>query len=288
MIIRIGLLLITVLSSQVCKLDTVRYNEVESLSFFEQKVQENQRNNSSILLIFDIDDTLLTSTSFVGGDVWYAWQNGHSIEFSGGGNVIIEPSDQTSCVFSELGLYYELGTFESVEESTTEIVNRLRESYDTLVLTSRSPNYRAGTERELIRAGLDSSSNHFLPSPQSWSYSLDSRDISYEDGIVMSTGADKGRVTIDFLEKLNEANIRNNVYTDIFFIDDGYRNIEDMARVFEYGSNTTAHLFHYVHVDKRVSELDMQLAKSARAAMDSFLKIAFPDRFELLQSGFCD
>ena len=50
--------------------------QIQSMTEVEQKVAELRRTHSAaeILLVFDIDNTLLTTEVDLGGDAWFLWQ----------------------------------------------------------------------------------------------------------------------------------------------------------------------------------------------------------------------
>ena len=64
------------------------------------------------LIVFDIDDTLLTSETFFGSDHWYEWQRGLKK-----GDVGYVP-----CKFDVIALNYEMGTQRVVEPEAVDIV----------------------------------------------------------------------------------------------------------------------------------------------------------------------
>lgn len=63
----------------------------------------------STLVVFDIDDTLLTATEFFGSDKWYDWQRGRALS-PNGQPLAIDEADKVSCLFDILGMTYEIAT----------------------------------------------------------------------------------------------------------------------------------------------------------------------------------
>jgi hypothetical protein len=116
---------------------------VLTLKAFEQLVKGEQPE--ATLVIFDIDDTLLESRRFYGGDTWYNWQRGRPVMHESGSEIRIAEEDKVACIFSQLTLLYELGHYEPVEPDAVEIFNRVASQHDVLLLTSRSPAYRPGS-----------------------------------------------------------------------------------------------------------------------------------------------
>ncbi len=169
------------------------------------------------LVVFDIDDTLLTTPfvdgnagarEFFGSDSWYVWQS----------DLPATDPHRQACRFVFLGLNFEAAIAVSTPlaaETVAAVAN------DKLMLTSRSPDYRGGTERELKRAGIP-----FPPSiaPQpALSVMLNGKPLSYVNGILMTRGANKGEALRALLATAGR------VYSDVVLVDDGWKNILDMS-----------------------------------------------------------
>lgn len=262
------------------------HKNVSSISEFEAQVEKYQQteNSGKVLLVYDIDDTLLESSSFFGGDVWFNWQNGRSITNKSGNQTTISEQDKLSCLYNKLGVFYALGNFHLVEPNTAEVFNRLKNKHDTMMLTSRSPDYRAGTEEELVESGISFSDASLLPKDFALYYKLNdgrsTRDVSYANGIVMSTGLNKGVVLQDLLSRLNKS------YSAIFFIDDGMKNVTNVQSAWQ-SSDTEVHAFHYTHVPKVISDTNIEQSRKAQASLNEFISVAFPSRAEEFTKGQC-
>ena len=262
----------------------VKYN-VKSLGEFELAVNDYaNKNNNNILVVFDIDDTLLVSTSFFGGDTWFRWQDGDAIDHKDGGVENIVPADEIKCMYQKLGVFYELAQQKPTESGTASVVSRLQATFKVMALTSRSPGYRFGTERELDRANIDFSKTHLLSPIQALAYDFDDGSrtarVSYENGVAMTTGLNKGLVLQDLLTKLGKS------YSAIFFIDDGKSNVTKMEAAWR-NQKSFVSIYHYIGVDKTISDSDMQQSRDAITTMDAFVKIAFPDRHAVLSTPAC-
>lgn len=262
------------------------FDNVQSLGTVESTITKQVNKDSArVLVVFDIDDTLLESNSFIGSDTWYNWQRGRDIETVEGGTTSIDQNDKYSCLFSKLGVLYEIGVYHATEDNAASIVSQLQEKFDVVALTSRSPDYRAGTTRELTRANFEFYKSHLLPQSHSLSYDLSdgrsTRAVTYEDGIIMSTGLNKGVVLEDILQRLDRT------YTTIFFIDDSKINISNMIDTW-VEKETLMVTFHYTGVEKKISEQDIRQSRKSRTAFNTFLEVAFPNRFTMLSEGNCD
>ena len=265
---------------------TVLFNDVKHLNAVQQVINSHiEADPGKMLVVFDIDDTLLESCNFVGGDTWYNWQRGRSIESVQGGFVTIRPEDKFTCPFSKLGVLYEIGTYEATEPEAASIVTALQQKFDVMALTSRSPDYRAGTNRELKKAKFNFVNSHLLAKSTALAYSFhdgaSTRPITYQDGIVMITGLNKGVVLADLLRRLDRQ------YATIFFVDDSRKNIDDMDAAWRKGE-TLVNIFHYTGVDKRISPEDISQSRKAQATFNVFLETTFPDRYTAFIAHECN
>lgn len=279
------LLATTVFNSTAVLAKSVVYQDVKDLAVFERELKQYTANNQGkVLLVYDIDDTLMETVSFFGGDTWYNWQMGRAMQHENGSEVRISEEDVLTCPFSKMGVFFDLGEAHPVEKTTVSVVNQLQQEYDTLVLTSRSPDYRSGTQRILDGAGFNFVDASLLDKDQALYYQFDdgksTRGVSYANGVVMSTGLNKGKVLRDILRRANKR------YDAVFFIDDSHNNIVNMQKEWQE-DQTELFIFHYTHVAKVISDADVQLSKQAKAAFNQFIKTAFPARFEQFSNKQC-
>lgn len=280
----------SLITSLIFTLDTqagaILYEDVKELSEVKRAIEQHvQSDPGNVLVVFDIDDTLLSSRRFFGGDTWYNWQLGREVSHEDGSKVVIKERNKISCIFAKLGTLYELGQYHATEPKAAEFIARLQERYDVIALTSRSPDYRAGTERELQRAGFDMARDHLLVEDTAFAYRFDDgrskRPVTFQNGIVMSTGLNKGKVLTDLLKRTNRE------YSAIFFIDDSRTNIVNMHEAWK-DSETHVAIFHYTRADKTVNDEKLQNALVSQRTFDEFLKTAFPERHASFSAGECN
>jgi hypothetical protein len=180
------------------------------------------------LVIFDIDDTLLTASSpaFFGSDLWYNWQKAGA---PGGSKV--------KCMTDILALNYQAASQRATESLGPTVLKDV--THDKLILTSRSPNYRDATERELLRAGYSVLTN--IPSskpgvghgtafrhPDAPS-ERDRKFVTYANGIFMTEGGDKGAMLLYLLKHLESTR----AYQNIVLVDDTWSKQTDMQKALE-------------------------------------------------------
>ncbi|AEF99385.1 DUF2608 domain-containing protein [Methylomonas methanica] len=227
------------------------------------------------LVVFDIDDTLLTSDRFFGSDHWYRWQS------------TLDSSDPSyvPCKFDVNAINYETETFKKTEAHSDDTVNSL--GADKLFLTARSPYSRGPTLRELKNAG------YALPLPLNgdpnglmyrWQVKPDAAElpVSYADGVFMVSGRNKGLLLLDLLAKLKLD------YDHVILIDDSAGNIAAMRDALK-AAGINYHGLHYTRIEKQQPP-DQGLIAEANAAwqgLQNYLAQNFPRRLEQLRQNQC-
>jgi len=219
----------------------VTVKETNSFQDAAKKVEQLIKAGGNPLVVIDIDNTLLTSTSDLGGDIWYQWQRG---------KLDVKPSaeDKVDCLFQDsIGLLYELVPQKLIEEKTPATVKAWQDKGATVfALTSRSPNYRAATEREMIRNGFDMTTTALKEkgSDELPVYKAKpKRDLTYINGIMMTTGMNKGTMLDFMLDKTGQK------FDNIVFIDDSKKNVVNMEKAYKDDKSVDMTIFHYTKVE---------------------------------------
>ena len=210
-------------SAQLTTLSPALPEYVETGSLADVKSFADTIPYATSLVVFDIDDTLLSTPmiegrkdkrEFFGSDSWYGWQSS------------LDEMDAyklpKTCLFDFLAINYETGTQQATEEKVGGIVDGV--SADKVFLTSRSPDYRGGTERELAQAKIKLPSQLTLD-PNVFVRRPDGTAMTYINGIYMTKGANKGEALVALLQKLN----LSHKYSDVVLVDDGWKNIQQMS-----------------------------------------------------------
>ena len=221
-------------------IDTVlnRYSAIDSII----QQQLTQVSNSDLLIVLDIDNTILKSDHDLGSDFWYQWQSGE---------LKYKPDISTQkladkCKYNEaIGLLFELGTMSLSDDSAAVLINKWQNNgLRVFALTSRSPSYRTATERELKRNGIDLKLNELKDlngNRMNFDYTLQ-RELSYKNGILMSSGMDKGEM-LSFI--LGKSGTR---FKNIVFVDDTRKNIDNVKRKYSACMQTNITLVHFTRV----------------------------------------
>tara|TARA_Y100001968_G_scaffold179851_1_gene164740 strand:+ start:23492 stop:24394 length:903 start_codon:yes stop_codon:yes gene_type:complete len=236
----------------------------------------SQYGAENVLIVADIDNTLLTSATDLGGDIWYQWQRGKLA-------VKPTPEQQVSCLFEDtISLLYELAPMKLTEPQVPVLLNNWQEAGNTLLLlTSRAPKNRPATERELLRHGIDISQAALTPVDNAnpvYRQKLE-REMSYSRGLMMTTGMNKGTMLKWLL------NTTERQFNAIVFVDDSHTNIENMDNAWQQ-HNTDMRIFHYTHVEAERIKLQEQVlteVQAERMASDyarlmATINTVFPDR----------
>ena len=225
------------------------------------------------LLALDIDDTLLTSKTFFGSDAWYEWQRTLSVQSPG----------YVPCKYDVVAMNYEVGTQVPTQADAPTLINAI--ALDKIIITGRSPTARSGTIRELQLA------RYKLPQPLQpgiagaiYKYQADPKSVavtvSYDDGVFMVAGQNKGLLLLDLLRQLQVS------YDRIVLVDDGKKNIDDMRDALA-AAGIAYHGLHYTGIKKDVDAQRAQEGIDGWKAWQQLLSSTYPERAERMKSGAC-
>lgn len=220
--------------------------EVETKSFDEmaKKVIEmgEKHGKDNVLVVYDIDNTLMAMNQDLGSDQWFIWQEELKEKDSK------RVSDNFAGLLSAQGTLFALSGMKTPEPYTAKIVKDLQtKGFKSIVLTSRGPEFRNLTARELKRNDLDfyssaigpeggypSSFNPFKGIESSFTdeekkiYKIDSaRAISFQDGVMMTSGQHKGAMLKAILKKTDFSP------KAVVFIDDHKKHTERVEATFK-------------------------------------------------------
>ncbi len=219
-----------------------------------------------VVLVLDIDNTLLAMNQPLGSDQWFEWQK-YLLDHEPQSNELV--AENFEGLLEVQGLLYNLGRMHPPQPNLPALVRRMqRLGVHTLVLTSRGPEYRVATERELTDNGYDFESTAIptpnLPGGEYLPYDLNGleadgleghdvaafglkapKPVTYDDGIYMTAGQPKGAMMIAMLHHA-EPEIDAIVYAD--------DHIRHVAYVFAAmaGRGKEIKAFHYTREEPRV------------------------------------
>jgi hypothetical protein len=156
------------------------------------------------------------------------------------------------------------------------------EGNTVFALTSRAPKYRAATERELARRGIDFMSSALKPLGESVPVYRETlgRELSYMKGIMMTSGMNKGEMLSYILEKTGRE------FDALVFVDDSEKNIINMMEKYKDHHDIDRNIYHYTHIEEHREEQYGQVLTQEQASkmvqdwktLNATLNQLFPQR----------
>ena len=203
---------------------------------------------NKVLVIFDVDNTLLKSATSLGSDQWFNWQLG----------MILSPPAESLRKYvlakdrNELldlqGTLYERGSMVPPESESPLVVKALQDlGFSCMVLTSRGTKFKDATMRELRRNGYEFRDR--APLLNGDPYADPDDGLDYADGVFLTSGADKGLMLSSFLGKL----AAGSEYKAIVFMDDSLKNTESVSNMPD-GSAFDMSVIRYAREDSVVRD----------------------------------
>lgn len=237
--------------------------------------QAYRHGKDQVLVVFDIDNTLLAMEQGLGSDQWYEWQKELQEE---------DPCSEmlVSDRLAVQGALYFASAMRPTQPDASAQVQRLQDAGLTVIaITSRGPEFRLQTFRELRRNGIS-----FWPSavpprrgfPDPFIPDGGSRPALYEDGVFLTAGQHKGKMLKALLSKTGAGHP-----TVIVMADDKERNLMAVLESF-LGSGTSVLAWRYSREDDAVDALDHSAAgkqwDSVRPALQKIQQIMGPDNYD--------
>lgn len=222
------------------------FSEVQKIA---EKAAEKE-GSAAIWMVYDLDNTLLTGMHPMARAEWFDWQADMIKENSTSVYRVAQDFDQ---LVSTQNAIFDWAALKPVEGNTIELVKALQQAnHPSIILTARGTGSQDSTLRELNRYSLSfKKSSKILKAGNFEPESIpQAKTVSFSRGVMMATGQDKGIVLKDFLA-LQQANPKV-----IIFVDDAYRNIENMARAFKNDKNFHAIAIHYTNTALQVRDFE--------------------------------
>jgi hypothetical protein len=217
--------------------------ESPDINLMSLKAHELARRygTENVLLVYDIDNTLLTANQSFGGDAWFNWQVG---AITSGDKVNSVAPDINGLIEVQSALFA-IGKMHAVDSAGPTVFNQLaKEGFNTLLLTSRGSNNRDATERELSRNGFVTAikplGSHGIPGkfiPYDLQHIEESCmtneeakalklgtavSVTLVEGLFMTSGQHKGAMLRSLLCRLHQS------VRAVLFIDDTPKNVVRM------------------------------------------------------------
>ena len=229
-----------------------------------------------VLVVFDIDNTLLAMEQGLGSDQWYYWQKDLAKDNPCSGDLV-------NSRFSVQGAIFFASAMRLTQADAAEQIKRLQDAGLTVIaLTSRGPDYGLQTFRELRRNGISFWPGALPPKrgyPGLFVPEGGTRAALYQDGVFLTAGQHKGDMLKALLDKTGAG-----APAVIIMVDDKAENLQTVMETFE-GSGTAVHAWRYSREDSNVAMLDTREAaaqwNAVRPALMKIEQIFGPDNFDL-------
>ena len=232
--------------------------------------------NEQVLVVFDLDNTLLAMEQDLGADQWYDWQSALAAEY---------PCDErlVNDVLAVQGALYFASAMRPTQPDVADQVRALQDAgLKVFVLTSRGAAYRLQTFRELRRAGLKFHASAIGPPggyPETFVPAGGKRPALYEDGVFLTAGQHKGVMLRALLDKTGTA-----TPAMIIMVDDKLYNLQNVLDSFA-DSPVTVQAWRYTREDAAVERFDAAEADNQWRALSPLLlemqDLLGPDHYDL-------
>lgn len=236
---------------QVEQHDIAKFSDV--LNYVNQ--HQIKQNPNQLCLIYDMDNTILSSEPNVGGDSWMAWNSKLSTD---------NPNKITNWKLSN-----DLHGFEGAlrffikyyptESDTLAIINQIKDTqqHPSIVMTARSyERYFAATENQLNENQMDFKSNPIgVSSSKNQPLTLiPNNDFSaykaYFNGVYYSADDNKGYEILYLITQQRKLSHNSNLCKTTIFVDNSATNTQNVYQAFlnnKQGINLVA--LHYTAYD---------------------------------------
>jgi hypothetical protein len=229
-----------------------------------------------VLVVFDIDNTLLAMEQGLGSDQWYRWQK----QLAGQNPC---SSQLVNDLLRVQGALYYASAMRPTQPDAAQQVARVQQAgLKVIALTSRGPDFSLQTFRELRRNGYSFWSSALPPAhgyPEPFIPAGGQREALYQDGVFLTAGQDKGVMLKALLGPHEDA-----WPGVVVVVDDSLENLQDVMAAFEH-SGTRIHAWRYSSEDGNVVNLDKAEASkqwdAVRPALMTLQAVFGPDNFDL-------
>jgi len=231
-----------------------------------------------ILLVVDIDNTLLAMNQDLGSDQWFSWQEG-LLKNEPASPDLVAPD--FGGLLRAQGVLFGLSGMHPPDPNLPEMLKQIQSlGVATVVLTSRGPEFRNAAERELKKNGyrFDQKENRvqivekrgtFKPydpaqadehglSQQTMEILGSPRDVSYSNGIYMTAGQHKGFMLKTLLSRMVtslDTPDEKREFEAILFVDDHEKHTDRMHAAFQ-SDPVSLVTFHYMQEDGNTAIFD--------------------------------
>ena len=271
-----------------CSADLRTQSSVEAIESFNMETADlaivtndaleltARTGKEDILVVFDIDNTLLAMEQGLGADQWYEWQK--------------DLSKQDQCNTQNVGdrfavqgsLYFASAMRRTQEDGAAQVKAIQSKGINVISLTSRGPDYQLQTFRELRRNDYSFAYSSIGPQggyEQPFMPAEKGRLTLFEDGVFLTAGQHKGEMLHALLEKTGTP-----LPAVVVMVDDKQKNLDAVMETFS-ALNVPVHAWRYTREDQNVRDFDPEQAhsqwQSIEAALRQIQQVLGPDNYNL-------
>lgn len=222
-----------------------------------------------VLVVFDIDNTLLVLDQDIGSDQWFAWQS-ELLEAGATDHLV---ADSFQGLLDALNKVYALSPTHPTQADVSDVVRRIQAAGNPVIgLTARNGAGRDATERELRRSGIwfgetgigraAGFAGAYYPydlkylglsgisneEARLWNLG-EPRTVTYLNGLMMASGQHKGAMLQALLHKTHRE------FDAVVFVDDKHKNTDNMEQGFAL-DDTDALTVRYTREDEKVRRFE--------------------------------
>jgi hypothetical protein len=233
-----------------------------------------------VLVVFDLDNTLLAMQQGLGSDQWYYWQKD------------IDKHDHCSPDnvgnrFAVQGALFHVSAMDATQADAAEQLRAIQAlGAPVIALTSRGMEYQLATFRELRRNGFSFAYSAIGPAggvPEPFIPVTDGRLSLYQDGVFLTAGQHKGEMLKALLEKTNTG-----LPGVVVMVDDKQENLDAVKETF-LPLEVAVHAWRYTGEDENVKNFDGGKAAAEWRALEAPLRqiqqVIGPDNYDLSTAG---
>ena len=233
-------------------------------------------DKDKILVVFDIDNTILAMEQGLGADQWYEWQKDLS------NNDQCNPQNVGNRFAVQGALYFTSAMRPTQDDAAQQVKTIQNSGVAVIALTSRGPDFLLQTFRELRRNGY-SFAHSAIGAPGEHSLPFipveNGRLSRYEDGVFLTAGQHKGQMLYALLQKTG-----TEMPAVIIMADDKQKNLDAVKETFN-ALDVPVHAWRYSGEDHTVQNFDPEQAASQWQAIEGALRkiqqVLGPDNYDL-------
>lgn len=222
-----------------------------------------QHGKDRVLMVFDIDNTILAMEQGLGADQWYKWQKDLANHDK------CNPQNVGNRFAVQGALLFASAMRPTQADAASQVTAIQASGVPVIVVTSRGHDYRLQTFRELRRNGYNFTYSAIGP-PGGYDQPFvpveNGRMSRYEDGVFMTGGQHKGKMLYALLQKTG-----TDLPKVIVMVDDKQKNLDAVKQTF-----STLHVpvraWRYSGEDENVAGFDALKADTEWRSVENALR----------------